>query len=152
MLTTLNGIWLTEGLVNDLALLFKELSPTKNVVLTIDTVRALTVKPNSYFVVSLVDCEDRSAIVGMGSIHYYDTLDKRKAVIENVVVREDWRGRKIGKQILDELLRIARNLNVKEINLSSNISRKRSHALYRSLGFTRPPSLLFRMKLISDKV
>lgn len=147
MLLHLNEITITPEYLQDINALIKELSPTKNITKTLDEIHFAVLKPNSSFIVCIEDLDGRKAIVGMGSIHFFDTLIERKAIIENVVVNSNCRGKKIGYRITYALLGIAENLKVKEINLTSGAHRIAAQALYKSLGFEVPNSTLFRIRI-----
>lgn len=88
-------------------------------------------QPNNHFIVA-VEGKD---IIGMGTLVFSRTLMGRHAKIEDVVVDEKHRGKKIGRQIVEELIRIAKEGKAKRIDLTSNSSRTAALALYGSLGF-----------------
>lgn len=100
-------------------------------------------QPNNHFIVA-VEGED---IIGMGTLVFGRTLMGRHAKIEDVVVDEKHRGKKIGRQIVEELIRIAREGKAKMIDLTSNSSRIEALALYRSLGFKDVATNCLRLEL-----
>lgn len=146
MLLHLNEVKITPEYLQDINFLNKELSPDKNIIKTLDEIHFAVSKPNSSFVVCIEDLDGRKTIVSMGSIHFFDTSTERKAVFENIVRHSGQRGKKIGHKITQALLGIAKNLNVKEINLTSGTHRVAAQALYKELGFEIPDSIPFRIR------
>lgn len=57
------------------------------------------------------------------------------AVIENVVVDENARGRGVGRTLIDEAVRRSSDAGCYKIQLLSNKRRTDAHAFYRSTGF-----------------
>lgn len=57
-------------------------------------------------------------------------------VIENVIVSEAFRGKKVGKLLMQEAERIARERRCAYALLVSSGFRKEAHAFYESLGYT----------------
>lgn len=56
------------------------------------------------------------------------------AVVENVVVDEDYRGEGIGRALMEEAVRRAREAGAYKMALCSNLDREGAHEFYRSLG------------------
>lgn len=146
MLAVLKSRDVTPKLINDFKILYKELSPGSNLPLTIKSLRAMIAKRPASFVVWYENITGQKTAVGMGSIHHYDPMDKRKAIIENCVVLEKFRRRGIATAITNELIRIAKKRKVKEINLGSGLQRTGAHKFYEKLDF-KISSFMFRMKL-----
>ena len=90
--------------------------------------------PNIYYLVA----EKKSRIVGFISLHVQHILHHSKATCElqelNIV--PDLRGSGIGGQLMNEAERIARELNLEEIELTTRIHREQSQAFYRKLGYS----------------
>lgn len=59
-----------------------------------------------------------------------------EAIVESVVVSPDARGTGIGKAMMMEAMRLAREAGAAKLALSSNARRLRAHDFYRGLGFT----------------
>ncbi|GAB7049548.1 GNAT family N-acetyltransferase [Catenuloplanes indicus] len=57
------------------------------------------------------------------------------AIVENLVVRPEERGRGYGRALMEEAARIATAAGCYKIQLVSNNARREAHGLYRSLGF-----------------
>ena len=57
------------------------------------------------------------------------------AIMENLVVAENWRGHGIAKKLVQHLVVTAKSSGCYKIGLSSDRRRTAAHQLYRSLGF-----------------
>lgn len=60
-----------------------------------------------------------------------------EAIVESVVVAPQARGRGIGRAMMMEAMRLAREANAAKLALSSNARRLDAHRFYRGLGFTQ---------------
>jgi len=58
-----------------------------------------------------------------------------QAEIGGLVVNEDFRGRGIGKLLMNRAERWARSQGLKSVYLRSNVIREKAHAFYRRLGY-----------------
>lgn len=56
------------------------------------------------------------------------------AVVENVVVDEEYRGEGVGKALMREAVERARRAGAYKLALCSNLDRREAHAFYHSLG------------------
>jgi GNAT superfamily N-acetyltransferase len=56
------------------------------------------------------------------------------AVVENVVTDPAWRGRGVGKALMGEAVRLARDAGAYKLALCSNLAREEAHGFYRSVG------------------
>jgi GNAT superfamily N-acetyltransferase len=59
------------------------------------------------------------------------------AVVESIAVAPPWQGRGIGRAMMAEAMRLAREAGCYKLALSSNRRRERAHRFYESLGFGR---------------
>ncbi len=78
--------------------------------------------------------------LGLAGLHILRSLahnGRRWALLEDLIVAEDARGRTIAAALLAEAERRARRLGCYKISLSSRSSRRAAHALYRKAGFER---------------
>lgn len=92
--------------------------------------------------------EDDGVITGFAAliIHHVPTRGK-VARIEDVVVDKDYQGRGYGKLLINKLLEIAKNENIKRIDLTSKPNRESARKLYESMGFKLRDTLVFRLDL-----
>lgn len=59
------------------------------------------------------------------------------ALVEDVAVHPDMQGQGIGRALMDEAMRQARDAGCYKLALSSNSKRSKAHAFYESLGYER---------------
>lgn len=122
-----------------LAELMAQLSPRLE--LTEERLREVLADPG----VRLYVLRDSGRIVGCAELCVYESLSARKAMVEEVVVLEEYRGRGLGRALLEHLLAEARREGPMELYLTSNPKRVAANALYRSLGFERKDTNCYRM-------
>lgn len=72
-----------------------------------------------------------------------------EAIVEAVVVAPAARGRGIGKRMMQEAMRLAREAGAAKLALSSNARRLQAHRFYRELGFTEH-GISFSIALADD--
>lgn len=96
---------------------------------------------NSHLLVADVE----GVIAGMLSLVLVDIPTGRKAWIEDVVTDEAFRGRGIGRALVERAIEIAKEKGAKRIYLTSNPSRKAAHALYAKCGFECYDTSVFRL-------
>ena len=61
----------------------------------------------------------------------------RRAHVEAVRVRSDWRGRRIGEQLMLWAIERARETGCRVVQLTTNVQRTDAQRFYERLGFTR---------------
>ena len=96
--------------------------------------------------IHLFVAEVEGVVVGMLSLVIVDIPTGRKAWIEDVVVDEAARGKRVGKALVEKAKECAELLGAKKIYLTSNPSRKAAHALYSKCGFEQYDTTVFRIK------
>jgi ribosomal protein S18 acetylase RimI-like enzyme len=76
-------------------------------------------------------------VVGLGSLTVKDNLwqEGKIAYIEEIVVHEDLRGKGIGTQLLEQLVRSAKEAGCRRVELDSAFHRKEAHGFYERHGF-----------------
>lgn len=79
--------------------------------------------------------KENGKLVGMGWIFPRQTLLRRQAVVEDMIVDETQRGRGLGEKILQDLLEWAKTQEVEVVELTTNPRRVAANSLYRKLGF-----------------
>lgn len=92
--------------------------------------------------------EDQKKIVGFGAI-ILSIVPCRGYIgkIEDMVIDKKYRGQGLGKRLIKELLKIAKNKKVSSINLTSNPDRMEARKLYESMGFKLINTGVFRLVL-----
>lgn len=86
-------------------------------------------------------------LVGMATMVTYNVISGKKAWIEDVVVSEKFRGKGIGKKLIEALINKSKELKISTILLFSNPKREVAHRLYLRMGFSKKESTLFMMNL-----
>jgi len=80
-------------------------------------------------------CEDNNEVVGMALYFYKFSTWKGKVMhLEDLIVKQDMRGRGFGKALLDEIVRIAKQENLKRVDWQVLDWNKPAVDLYESLG------------------
>lgn len=68
-------------------------------------------------------------------IHHYLHHDGNTGEIVELVVDPQYRGQKVGNQLIEYVKNLARELSLEEIELSTSTYRKRAHRFYEAHGF-----------------
>lgn len=76
-------------------------------------------------------------IVASGTLCVIHTLEFTNACIESVVVSSNYRGRGLGKTLVEYMICEAKRRNVHTIHLTSNPTRVSANSLYQRLGFVK---------------
>jgi phosphinothricin acetyltransferase len=130
----------TKALQNSVTNLYKQLNasiqqrPIKNI---------LEDNPNLIFAI----CQEDEKLVGMAMMALYKVISGHKGMIEDVVVDEDYRGKGIGRKLMEHLLLEGKKRQLTEILLFSGHHRLPAINLYKSLGFILKDSGLYTLKL-----
>jgi len=92
--------------------------------------------------------EDEGRVIGFGSL-VLGIVPCRGylAKIEDVVVDEKYRGKGLGKKLMQELIKIAKKKKIKNVNLTSHPKRVEARKLYESLGFKLLETDTFKLEL-----
>lgn len=67
--------------------------------------------------------------------------------VDELVIDKDYRGKGYGKELIDSITQIAKDLKCKRIELDSAFHRKGAHSFYESIGYENR-AYLFSQKLI----
>ena len=97
-------------------------------------IRALARERDQTLLVAVKD----GRIVGTNHVLIFRHLGhglRPAAIVENVVVDADYRGAKIGEQLMAEAVTIARRHNCYKVSLTSNRKRRGAHRFYQRLGW-----------------
>lgn len=94
--------------------------------------------------------EFEGEIVGTYELLIMDNLAKRgqkSATVEDVTVATKYRGRGIGRAMMQHALQLAKDARCYKLALSSNLSREDAHAFYEGLGFEKH-GYSFRVEIV----
>ncbi len=87
-------------------------------------------------------------IVGFAALTTFIVPTKgRVGKIEDVIIRETFRGKGLGSKLLDKLIEIAKEKGIVNITLTSNPSRIIARNLYQKKGFILLETGVFLLKL-----
>lgn len=84
--------------------------------------------PLSHYIVAV---NEKNEIIGYAGIWQPDD----EAHITNIVTKKIYRNKKIGTRMLEELLKIAKNRQIKDITLEVNANNKIAISLYKKYNF-----------------
>ena len=91
--------------------------------------------------------DESKKLIGVASLIFSDTMHGRVGHVEDVVVNGEYRGLGLGKKIIQNLIDLARALNIKHLDLTSKPDRETANALYQKLGFQKRDTNVYRLKL-----
>ena len=77
---------------------------------------------------------EKGNVLGYASIHYIKKITRKTGIIEDVVVKENHRGKGIGKLLVNNLIEKAKKNNCDKIILSSS---EKNLKFYQKLGFQK---------------
>jgi ribosomal protein S18 acetylase RimI-like enzyme len=100
--------------------------------------------------VALYVARDGDAILGSLTLAFYPMPTRLKAWIEDVVVDEAARGRKVGELLTVAAIDEARARGAKSVDLTSRPSRQAAHRLYEKTGFEIRDTAVYRLNLHGD--
>lgn len=134
----------SEHVTNEMQLciseLYKQLNPEIN---QLSTKEILENNENLVFVI----CKEEGNVVGMAMMATYKVISGHKGMIEDVIVDNNYRGKGIGRKLMESLLNEGKKRQLNEILLFSGHHRKAAIELYKSLGFNLKDSGLYRIIL-----
>lgn len=113
-----------------------------------EMVRATVEAPGTRFFAAM---EDGDRIVGCASLCVFMSPTGLKGSVEDVVVGEAYRGRHLGRRLLEAVIGYARvELRNIDLHLTSRPQRVAANQLYQSLGFERRETNCYRLVLRSE--
>lgn len=86
-------------------------------------------------------------IIGTLTLVVFTIPTSRKAYIEDVVLDASCQGKGIGRKLMEEAIRFAKEKGVSRIELTSSPSRIAANKLYQSLGFKVRDTNFYRLQL-----
>ena len=91
---------------------------------------------------------DSGRLIGMGWIFPRQTLLRKQAVIEDMIVDSAYRGKGLGRAILNDLILWAKEKDIEVVELTSAPKRIVANELYKKYGFKLHPTnhYLYRMR------
>ena len=141
----MNIFQLTEGsqtILNEINRLLPQLSPATKLLSEKELFLIINSETN-YILIA----QDQENICGMLTMVTYLIPTGKKALIEDVVVDKAWRGKGIGRLLIEEAVALAKDQEVKCIDLTSNPARVAANALYIKAGFEKRETNVYRYHL-----
>jgi ribosomal protein S18 acetylase RimI-like enzyme len=86
-------------------------------------------------------------IIGTATLAIFQSPTGIHGWIEDVVVDQDYRHKGIGKALTEACLKKAREIGLREVNLTSNPTREAANNLYQSMGFIQRETNVYRYSL-----
>lgn len=120
--------------------LYAQLGQDDGSVLPIEEARRTFIKFKSYPDYHIHVALDGDRVIGTFALLIMDNLGHRgapSAILEDVVVAEELRGKDIGKRMMDYANDLCRRKGCYKMSFSSNIKRVAAHRFYESLGFRK---------------
>ena len=137
-----------RNIYNAVCDLLKQLTD-KPCTLTADELEKIISTRNTILYVA-VDEDDNNKIVGMLSLVFLRKLTGFTVRVEDVVVHNEARKRGIGKQLMLHAINVAKEKQVKNMDLTSRPSRVAANNLYQSLGFELHDTNVYRLKIKTE--
>lgn len=87
------------------------------------------------------------AVIGMTTVVVFRVATGMRAFIDDVVVMETYRKRRLGEELVRAAINHAASLGVEMIDLTSRPSREAANRLYQLMGFERRHTNVYRLRL-----
>jgi ribosomal protein S18 acetylase RimI-like enzyme len=136
---------ITEDVMRGFSELIPQLSTTSPPP-TADELSDIAANPNT--VLLAARDSDTGDFIGTLTLAFFRIPTGLQARIEDVVVHEKARGRKVGRNLTNAAIEKARTAGAKSIGLTSRPSREAANGLYTSMGFERRDTNVYRLKLV----
>jgi len=94
---------------------------------------------------------DQDRVVGMANVLITISTSEgcRVVVLEDVIVRNEYRGKGLGRRLVEHVLAWAETEGMTRITLLTDRDNKAALDFYRKLGFDHSPMVVLRRRLIS---
>lgn len=94
---------------------------------------------------AIITLRDGGILIGMGTLISNKKLFSFSGIIEDVVVDEKYRGRGLGKKIMQCLIKKSKSLKMKYVDLTSRPHRVNANKLYSAMGFVKRKTNVYRL-------
>lgn len=123
----------------ELDALMRELSP--RAAATGERVRKVVETPDMHLYAAF----EEGRMVGCATLCVCHTPEMAVGFVEAVVVTAAFRGRHIGRMLMERMVADARLFGVQQLHLTSNPRREAANGLYRALGFEKKETNVYIM-------
>ena len=96
--------------------------------------------------ITIAYCKDKDEIIGIALMCNYNVISGKKGWIEDVVVNSEYRGKGIGRKLMNKLLEVGKEKELSEILLFTEDHRTPAINLYSDLGFIVKDSRIYTRK------
>lgn len=86
-------------------------------------------------------------IVGMAILRWHDLPIGRVGTVEDVVVKDEYRGKGYGTELMRAIIEFAKKQKIVYIDLTSKPERVAANALYQKLGWKKRATNVYRLEL-----
>lgn len=139
---------ITDRQVEDLLVLMKELN--SEIFVNADMLRRVAASASSHLFVLK---NEIGRIIGTATLCIFDSPTGKKAHVEDVVVLASYRGKQLGKRLVEYLIDYAcRELGSVDIYLTSSPFRVAANGLYNALGFKQKETNVYKLAIRDSKV
>ena len=133
---------LSEENIKDLTGLMAEL--TDSIAVTPEMLEAAAMDPSTHLFAAIED----GRIIGTATLCITHSPTGRKGGIEDVVVSSEFRGRHLGRMLMEHIIDYARQEYAPiELHLTSRPSREKANLLYQAMGFRRHETNVYKYQV-----
>ena len=102
---------------------------------------------NSSIILTVRDTSRNNLLIGTGTLVFVQKMTLTHGIIQEVVVDKSYRGKGLGRKIMERLLYEGKCAEATFIELTSKPNRKEAHYLYQSMGFEKRDTNVYRLHL-----
>ena len=110
---------------------------------TYEELDAMAQSPNIYVFLAQLDGHQHQ-ITGSATLAVFQTPTGHHGWIEDVIVDQDARRMGIGQKLTQACIDHAKQIGLKEVNLTSRPSRQAANSLYQAMGFEKRETNVYR--------
>jgi ribosomal protein S18 acetylase RimI-like enzyme len=118
--------------------LYSQLGMDDGTVLSLDVAKQIFARMKTYPDYTLYVSVAGGKVVGAFALLVMDNIGHQgtpSGVVEDVIVHEDWRGRGVGRMMMEEAMSMCAAKCCYKLALTSNKNRHNAHRFYETLGF-----------------
>ncbi len=138
---------ITQADMADINFLLVQLNPKAQKI----DLKKVKVVMRSGVIMSVRDKNKNGQLIGMGTLLIVNKLFALCGTIEDVVVREEYRGQGLGRKITEALIAKSEALGMRFVDLTSKPQKKVANQLYASVGFEKRKTNVYRRYLQGNK-
>ena len=135
--------------LEDILILYSQPDMDNGKVLSIKEAESIFERMKNYPDYNVYVAEYDNKIVGTFALAIMDNLANmgaRSGLIEDVVVAASLHGKGIGKEMMEQAIKVCKGKGCYKVSLSSNLKRENAHRFYEGIGFKKH-GYSFRMEI-----